>query len=168
MNIGASGAAASMGVAYGAGAITKAWQALLICAVGVFAGAVLGGGEVVKTISAGIMPQEYITVKIVIIILISATSSLFLANLLGIPLSTSEVTVGAVVGVGIAYKVLYVKSLLIIVSFWVLVPIIAFIVALFFGKLLYKLKNRGCLKKPTNTNSFVSVCGIFLKPSQQE
>ena len=106
MNIGASGAAASMGVAYGAGAIKKAWQALLICSVGVFSGAVLGGGEVVKTISSGIMPQEYITVKVVIIILISATSSLFLANLLGIPLSTSEVTVGAVVGVGIAYKVL--------------------------------------------------------------
>ncbi len=114
MNIGASGAAASMGVAYGAGAIKKAWHALLICAVGVLAGAILGGGEVVKTISSGIMPQQYITVKIVIIILISATSALFLANLLGIPLSTSEVTVGAVVGVGIAYRVLYVKSLLVI------------------------------------------------------
>ncbi|MET4561504.1 sulfate permease [Lysinibacillus parviboronicapiens] len=161
MNIGASGAAASMGVAYGAGAITKAWQALLICAVGVFAGAVLGGGEVVKTISAGIMPQEYITVKIVIIILISATSSLFLANLLGIPLSTSEVTVGAVVGVGIAYKVLYVKSLLIIVAFWVLVPIIAFIVALLFGKLLYKLKNRGYLKNRPILTVLLVFAGFF-------
>uniref|UniRef100_UPI00201C272E inorganic phosphate transporter n=1 Tax=Bacillus velezensis TaxID=492670 RepID=UPI00201C272E len=113
-NIGASGAAASMGVAYGAAAIKKAWQALLLCAIGVYSVAVLGGGEVVKTVSSGIMPQDYITVKVVIIILISATSSLFSANLLGIPLSTSEVTVGTVVGVGIAYKVLFVSSLLVI------------------------------------------------------
>lgn len=146
MNIGASGAAASMGVAYGAGAIKKARHALMICAVGVFAGAVLGGGEVVKTISSGIMPQEYITVKVVIIILISATSSLFFANILGIPLSTSEVTVGAVVGVGIAYQVLYVKSLLVIMSFWVIVPVVAFISALVFGKVLYKLQRKGRLK----------------------
>ena len=146
MNIGASGAAASMGVAYGAGAIKKARHALMICAVGVFAGAVLGGGEVVKTISSGIMPQEYITVKVVVIILISATSSLFFANILGIPLSTSEVTVGAVVGVGIAYQVLYVKSLLVIMSFWVIVPVVAFISAFVFGKVLYKLQRKGRLK----------------------
>lgn len=146
MNIGASGAAASMGVAYGAGAVKNARYALVICAVGIFAGAVLGGGEVVKTISSGIMPQEYITVKVVVIILISATSSLFFANILGIPLSTSEVTVGAVVGVGIAYQVLYVKSLLVIMSFWVIVPVVAFISSFVFGKLLYKIQSKGYLK----------------------
>lgn len=161
MNIGASGAAASMGVAYGAGAIKKAWQALLLCAIGVFSGAILGGGEVVKTISSGIMPQEYITVKIVIIILISATSSLFFANLLGIPLSTSEVTVGAVVGVGIAYKVLFVNSLLVIISFWIIVPLVAFIIALIFGKLLYKLQSRGQLKDRPILTILLVLAGFF-------
>ncbi|MEA0563542.1 MULTISPECIES: inorganic phosphate transporter [Lysinibacillus] len=161
MNIGASGAAASMGVAYGAGAIKKAWQALLLCAVGVFSGAILGGGEVVKTISSGIMPQEYITVKIVVIILISATSSLFFANLLGIPLSTSEVTVGAVVGVGIAYKVLFVNSLLVIISFWIIVPLVAFIIALIFGKLLYKLQSRGQLKDRPILTILLVLAGFF-------
>ncbi|MEH6947505.1 inorganic phosphate transporter [Bacillus sp. JJ634] len=146
MNIGASGAAASMGVAYGAGAVSKARYALLICALGVFAGAVLGGGEVVKTISSGIVPQDIINVKIVLIILVSATSSLFFANLLGIPLSTSEVTVGAVVGVGIAYQVLFVKSLLVIMMFWVLVPIVAFGAAWLFGKLLYIAQQKGYLQ----------------------
>lgn len=161
MNIGASGAAASMGVAYGAGAIKKAWQALLLCAIGVFSGAILGGGEVVKTISSGIMPQEYITVKIVVIILISATSSLFFANLLGIPLSTSEVTVGAVVGVGIAYKVLFVNSLLIIISFWIIVPLVAFLIALIFGKLLYKLQSRGQLKDRPILTILLVLAGFF-------
>ncbi|MFJ8260053.1 anion permease [Peribacillus asahii] len=146
MNIGASGAAASMGVAYGAGAVSKARYALLICALGVFAGAVLGGGEVVKTISSGIVPQDIIDVKIVVIILVSATSSLFFANLLGIPLSTSEVTVGAVVGVGIAYQVLFVKSLLVIMMFWVLVPIVAFGAAWLFGKLLCIVQQKGYLQ----------------------
>ncbi|USK60136.1 inorganic phosphate transporter [Peribacillus asahii] len=146
MNIGASGAAASMGVAYGAGAVSKARYALLICALGVFAGAVLGGGEVVKTISSGIVPQDIINVEIVVIILVSATSSLFFANLLGIPLSTSEVTVGAVVGVGIAYQVLFVKSLLVIMMFWVLVPIVAFGAAWLFGKLLYIVQQKGYLQ----------------------
>ena len=161
MNIGASGAAASMGVAYGAGAIKKAWQALLLCAIGVYSGAVLGGGEVVKTISSGIMPQDYITVKVVIIILISATSSLFFANLLGIPLSTSEVTVGAVVGVGIAYKVLFVSSLLVIISFWIIVPLVAFVIALVFGKLLYKLQNRGLLKDRPILTVLLVLAGFF-------
>ncbi|WP_141905637.1 inorganic phosphate transporter [Lysinibacillus sp. Y5S-8] len=161
MNIGASGAAASMGVAYGAGAIKKAWQALLLCAIGVYSGAVLGGGEVVKTISSGIMPQDYITAKVVIIILISATSSLFFANLLGIPLSTSEVTVGAVVGVGIAYKVLFVSSLLVIISFWIIVPLVAFAIALVFGKLLYKLQNRGLLKDRPILTVLLVLAGFF-------
>ncbi len=143
MNIGASGAAASMGVAYGAGAIKKVRTALWICAVGVLTGAVLGGGEVVKTISSGIIPQNILTIKIVIIILSSATISLLLANVIGIPLSTSEVTVGAVVGVGVAYQVLYVKSLLTIMSFWVIVPVFAFGVTWVFGKGLVQLNNRG-------------------------
>ena len=112
------------------------------------------------------MPKEYITVKIVIIILISATSSLFIANLLGIPLSTSEVTVGAVVGVGIAYKVLYIKSLLVIASFWVIVPIVAFVIAFVFGKWLYKLRVNGLLKDhPILT--FLLVFAGFLKHFQQ-
>jgi sulfate permease len=36
INIGASGAAAAMGVSYGSGAIKRPGAALLICAIGVF------------------------------------------------------------------------------------------------------------------------------------
>jgi sulfate permease len=134
MNIGASGAAASMGIAYGSGAVPKYWYALIICAAGVLLGAVIGGGEVIKTISSGIIPEHIITIEIVSIIIGSAALSLFIANVLGIPLSTSEVTVGAVVGVGIAYQVLYINSILIILLFWVLVPIVAFCITYAAGK----------------------------------
>ncbi|MFD2212920.1 MULTISPECIES: inorganic phosphate transporter [Bacillaceae] len=140
MNIGASGAAASMGVAYGSGAILRPRNALILCGIGVILGAVIGGGEVVKTISSGIIPSSLISIKMVVIILFSATFSLFLSNLLGIPLSTSEVTVGSVVGVGIAYQALYVNNLLYIIMFWIIVPIVAFAIAFLFIKILHSFK----------------------------
>lgn len=142
MNIGASGAAAAMGVAYGSGAVKSKSIALLIVAVGVLLGSILGGGEVVKTIGSGIIPTDILTVQIVIVILFSATMTLFTANLLGIPLSTSEVTVGSIVGVGVAFQALYVKSLLIIVSFWVIVPVVAFFIALIAGKIIQRIERR--------------------------
>jgi sulfate permease len=134
MNIGASGAAASMGVAYGSGAVRRRRVALLLCGVGVFLGAALGGGEVVKTVGEGIVPTSLLSVEVAVIILASACLSLFIANLIGIPLSTSEVTVGAVVGVGIAFQALYVSNLAVIVSFWILTPIAAFTLAFLAGK----------------------------------
>jgi sulfate permease len=139
MNIGASGAAASMGIAYGAGDLRKK-TALLICGIGILLGAWIGGERVVQTIGHEIVPNQIISVEIAIIILASATLSLFAANLMGIPLSTSEVTVGAVVGVGIAYQLLFVDHLITIVMFWILVPIIAYILSFFIGRIIKKSK----------------------------
>lgn len=129
INIGASGAAATMGVSYGSGAIKRKRIALFIVAVGVFLGAFLGGGEVVKTIGEGIIPEGILSIHIVVIILFASTVTLFGANLLGVPLSTSEVTVGSVVGVGVAYQALYVNNILVIVSFWLFIPISAFLIS---------------------------------------
>lgn len=142
MNIGASGAAATMGVAYGSGAIPVKRLALLLAAVGVFAGAYVGGGEVVKTIGGGIVPSDLLTVQLVVIILLSATLTLFVANLLAIPLSTSEVTVGAVVGVGVAYQNLNIASVTKIVSFWFLVPVVAFMMSWLGGFLIRWLESK--------------------------
>ena len=160
-NIGASGAAASMGVAYGSGAIKNARVALLLCAIGVLLGAVIGGGEVVKTISGGIIPESMITVKLVIIILIAATSTLFIANLMGIPLSTSEVTVGAIVGVGIAYQALFINKLLYIMAFWFIVPVVAFFMLFVGGKVLYFLQQKGRLKDRPLFTYLLILAGFF-------
>ncbi|NPC92998.1 inorganic phosphate transporter [Bacillus sp. WMMC1349] len=137
MNIGASGAAAAMGVAYGSGAIKKRNIALWISGIGVFLGAIIGGKEVVKTIGSGIIPSSILNVNLVIIILGASAVSLFIANMAGIPLSTSEVTVGSIVGVGIAFHAVFTDKLLIIVMFWLIVPIVAFALA-FFANLLIK------------------------------
>lgn len=128
-NIGGSGAAASMGIAYGSGAVKKG-LALLLCSLAVFLGAWFGGGEVVKTIGSGIVPTSTFTVPIALIVLTSAALALFLANIFGIPLSTSEVAVGAVVGAGIVYQSVYVENLLWIMLFWLLTPLTAFLIAI--------------------------------------
>ncbi|PPA71120.1 inorganic phosphate transporter [Jeotgalibacillus proteolyticus] len=136
LNIGASGAAATMGISYGSGVIKKRYVALSLCAVTVFFGAWLGGGEVVKTIGSGIVPNDTFTVTIALIVLASAAISLFLANIFGIPLSTSEVAVGAVVGAGIVYHSVFFGKLAWIVMFWLLTPVVAFFIAIAAAKLL--------------------------------
>lgn len=142
MNIGASGAAAAMGVAYGSGAIPVRTIALTICGCGILLGAILGGGEVVKTIGSGIVPEKIITIHLALIILISASITLFFANLSGIPLSTSEVAVGAVVGVGISFKKLFVGKVLFIVLLWLFIPFISFLLAFLVNKIIKVVNDR--------------------------
>ncbi|MFB5189892.1 inorganic phosphate transporter [Alicyclobacillus fastidiosus] len=139
-NIGASGTAASMGAAYGAGAIRRRWIALVLVAAAAFLGAVVGGGSVVKTISGGIVPSHDITVEITVLILASACLTLFISNLIGVPLSTSEVTVGAVVGVGLAIGHVYGAKLAFIVSVWLIMPFVAMGIAYLLGKLIRVLE----------------------------
>ncbi len=140
INIGASGAAASMGIAYGSGAIRHKKLALSLVAVGIFAGAYWGGGEVVKTLSSGIIPSQIMTVQLVIIILLTSTLTLFAANVMGIPLSTSEVTVGSVIGVGVAYQTVYIEKIAMIVFFWICIPLIAFLCAWSIGLFIKRLE----------------------------
>lgn len=124
-----------MGISYGAGVITKR-KALVLCAIAVFLGAWLGGEEVVKTLGSGIVPSSTFTVAIALIVLASAALSLFLANIFGIPLSTSEVAVGAVIGAGVVYQSVFVSKVMWIAMFWLITPFAAFLIAIFAALLL--------------------------------
>lgn len=128
VNVGASGTAAAMSEAYGSGALKKK-LALLLVAVFTLAGAVLVGGEVVETIGKGIVPEGFVTPELISVAVFCAVIPLLLANLLGIPLSTSEVTVGALIGVGLAVGGLQVGTVGLIVLSWLLLPVLAFGVA---------------------------------------
>lgn len=161
MNIGASGAAASMGIAYGSGAIKRRKLALFICAIGIFLGSAIGSGEVIKTISSSLIPTSLLSMEVIVIILSSACVTLFIANILGIPLSTSEVTVGAIIGVGIAYNNVFFENLFYIVIWWVVIPFIAFVFSFITGKWIEKYKKRLSLFLNKNTQIFmVFVIGI--------
>jgi sulfate permease len=124
-----------MGIAYGSGVVKKQ-LALCLCGMSVFLGAWLGGGEVVKTIGSGIVPSSTFTIAIALIVLVAAALSLLLANVFGIPLSTSEVTVGSVVGAGIAYQSVFVGKLVVIALFWLLTPFVAFVIAILAATML--------------------------------
>lgn len=156
-----------MGAAYGSGAVSSKRIAMLMVAVAALLGAVIGGGEVVKTISGGIIPSNLMVVESVVIVLASSTLTLFGANLLGIPLSTSEVTVGSIVGVGLAYQSVYVGHLLVILSFWLVVPAAAFACAYFFGKLIRRMEHRWPhLQKPGSRGErwlrwLLVACGVY-------
>ncbi|MDP2912347.1 MAG: inorganic phosphate transporter, partial [Candidatus Omnitrophota bacterium] len=100
LNMGASGIAPSFASTYGSGLIKKR-NALLLFGVFVILGAIILGRNVAVTLGKGLLPKEVISFDVVLVILVAATLSLFLANILKIPQSTSQVTVGAIVGAGL-------------------------------------------------------------------
>jgi sulfate permease len=129
VNIGASGTAASMAPAYGSGAVPRRSTALALAGIAVAAGALFGGAPVSRTIGGGLVPSRFFTAETVIIVLAAASTTLFAANLLGVPLSTSEVAVGSIVGLGLAEHALRLGHVLLIVGVWLAMPAAAFVIA---------------------------------------
>lgn len=136
INIGGNNAAASMGAAYGAGARTKR-QAVILIAVFSLLGAVYSGGEVIRTLGHGIVPGEAITLTAAVIAVSAAGISMFAANMVKIPISTSQAAVGAVAGVGIYVGILNTGILFRIATWWVVTPVTAFVLAYITGKYLH-------------------------------
>lgn len=106
LNIGANDVANNMGPAVGANALTMG-GAIAIAAVFETAGALLAGGDVVSTISGGIVSPESLADQTTFIwammsALISAALWINLATWMGAPVSTTHSVVGGVMGAGIA------------------------------------------------------------------
>ncbi|KUJ73321.1 inorganic phosphate transporter [Ruegeria marisrubri] len=106
INIGANDVANNMGPAVGANALTMG-GAIAIAAVAESAGALLAGGDVVSTISKGIIdPTSVANAEVFIWAMMAAliSSALWvnLATWVGAPVSTTHSVVGGVMGAGIA------------------------------------------------------------------
>ena len=136
MNMGGSGIAPTFSAVYGARLIKKKTAAFLFAIFVILGAAILGRG-VVKTISQGILPSGFINIDVALIILLAATSSLFFANLLGIPESTSMVTVGAVTGAAIYFQHINFKTFLWLIPMWISFPVISFILTFFLYRFIY-------------------------------
>lgn len=104
--MGGSNFAASFAAAYGSKVISR-MRAQFLFGLFVFLGAIVAGRPVVRTLGTKIVSPEIVDFSTVLIILISATVSLFIANLLHVPQSTSLVTVGSILGVGLYFKNVY-------------------------------------------------------------
>ena len=150
VNIGASGTAASMAPAYGSGAISRRWVALALAGAAVAAGALVCGAPVARTIGSGLVPSRLFNAETVIIVLLAASATLFAANLLGVPLSTSEVTVGSIVGLGLADHALKFGHVILVVAMWLIIPALAYLLARIMSRLHPWLRRKRSSRPPFN------------------
>lgn len=144
INMGGSGTAPSFSAAYGANIIRKALIPGLF-GVMVFIGAIVGGKETAKTVGKGLLDPEMMNFVIVSIILLSVAISLLIANMFGIPQSTSQATVMAVIAPAVYFHSLNTDKLFFeILPTWFIMPIISFVLAFLIGKYIYKpIRKRG-------------------------
>lgn len=156
-SIGANDAANSFGTWIGT-RIGKIKTGMILCGSFALAGALLEGYKVSKTIGSGIIPQEYITIEIAIIGLVSSILWVMAASLLGLPISTTHSIVGAVAGLGFAILApVKLDALRNIVICWVTTPTGSFIIAF----LIFSLLN--FILKITNfEEQFIKIGRIFL------
>lgn len=136
LNIGANDVANNMAPAVGSKALTLT-SALIIAAVCETAGALLAGGDVVDTISRGIIaPSPDLEAKGLILIMISALMAaalwINLATIVHAPVSTTHAIVGAVLGSGVtAFGVAAVSWGVMggIVASWIVSPVLGGVIA---------------------------------------
>lgn len=137
INMGGSGTAPSFSAAYGANLIPRSLIPGLF-GIMVFAGAIVAGKGVALTIGKGILPAESMTITLTSIILLSVALSLLLANLLGIPQSTSQSTIFSLAGVAMYFDVLQTDKLFLeIIPAWFILPVISFLLTYAVGKYIY-------------------------------
>jgi sulfate permease len=136
LNMGASSFAASFSTAYGCGAVSKR-KAQILYMIFIVLGAVLMGQEVSKTLGKGIVPSELLNHTAVLIILFTATLSLFVANLMHIPQSTSLSTVSAISGVGLYFQEIQIGKIQYLAICWILSTLISFVLIYLFTSYVY-------------------------------
>lgn len=136
VNMGGSGIAPSFASVYGAGLISRE-KAAAFFAIFVVLGALALGSRVAKTFSSGLLPREFFTPQVALIILGSAAISLFAANVLKVPQSTSWVTVFATFGAALHFNRLNAATTLSMVGMWFVLPLIGFALAFLFFRNIY-------------------------------
>lgn len=137
INMGASGTAPSFSAAYGANVIKRSLIPGLF-GIMVLAGALIAGKEVSLTLGKGLLSQTYFTPINTSIILFATGMSLLVANLLGVPQSTSQSTVLAIAGAATALDGLNTEKLFYeVLPTWVILPLISFIIMLCLSRFVF-------------------------------
>ena len=117
-------------------------QIMILATIFAITGALLLGEAVSKTVGKGILVN--LDDAIVITILISTAIWLILSSALRLPISTTHATIGAVIGLGIALNAsLNWMKIIELSIWWVLSPIIGYVVSFIVFKLMraYKIKH---------------------------
>lgn len=144
INMGGSGTGPAFSVAYGANVLKKTSIPALFGLM-VFLGAIVAGKATAATVGKGLINPDLMNSVQVSIILFSVSISLLVANLFGVPQSTSQSTVLAVIAPGIYFREFNSHRLFTeVIPTWFILPLIAFFISLLIGKYIYTpLRRRG-------------------------
>lgn len=136
LNLGGGNFAASFVAARGVRGISPLKSSILFLIFAVL-GAVILGGPVTRTLGREIVSSRWIDPDVCLVILVAATVSLFAANRLQLPQSTSLVTVGSIVGVGLYLGKVNFRVFAYLVPFWILLPVAGFFLTRTLGRMIY-------------------------------
>jgi len=140
-NIGGSSTGVAFGPAVGSRLVRKATAAALFVGFG-FLGAWTVGRNVIATMSSSIVPATQFTPIASVAVLFFTGASLLISNLYGVPASTSMTAVGAIVGLGLASDTLNRALMFVIVSAWIVAPLLCFVIGLVVGRYVYPYLDR--------------------------
>jgi len=139
INMGGSGTAPAFSAAYGADVIKRTMIPGLF-GIMVLAGALIAGKEVSLTLGTGLLEQSFFTPINTSVILLSIGLSLLIANLIGVPQSTSQASVLSIAGAATALDGLNTRKLFYeIIPTWVILPIISFLIILVVHKWIFPI-----------------------------
>ncbi|MFH0757476.1 MAG: anion permease [Bacteroidota bacterium] len=159
INMGGSGTAPSFALAFGSGVIKRNLIPGLF-GVMVFLGAIIAGKATALTIGSELINPDRLNYQVTTIILLSISLSLFLANLLGIPQSTSQATVLSVSAASFYFHEFNSKKLFLeIVPTWFILPLLAYLICYFTGKYIYNpLRKKGVfLSAAVNNHPMIKI-----------
>lgn len=154
ITMGGSGTAPAFSASYGANVIRKS---LIpgIFGIAVFLGAFIAGKNTATTMGNGILPVNYMTFTVVSVALLSVVITLLIANIAGIPQSTSQVAVLAIAAPSLYFNQLDSEKLFYeIIPAWFILPIISYFLSYLCGKYIYKpMRRRGLtMQRAQNEN----------------
>ncbi len=136
-SLGANDAANAFGSAVSSRMI-KFWTAAILAAIFVLLGAILEGQAGIETLQG----LTRLSLKQAIISSAAAAVTVTLMTLLGLPVSTSQAAVGAILGIGFLNRQLDVSGLGKVVACWLGTPIGALIAAIIIYKIISTIYNQ--------------------------
>ncbi len=146
INMGASGVAPAFSAAHGANVLHKSVIPGLFGLM-VFIGALLAGKATATTLGNDMLPAEKMSFVLVSIILFSVAISLLLANLFGIPQSTSQSTVMAITAPAVYFNVVNEHKLFVeVIPAWFITPLLSFGICYLAARFIYNpIRKKGYL-----------------------
>jgi PiT family inorganic phosphate transporter len=135
-NIGGSSTGVAWGPSVGARIVSKTAAAALMTFF-VFLGGWTVGRNVIDTLGGELVPQTVFSVEASIAVLGFIGLGMLLANLYGVPVSTSMTAVGAIAGLGLATGQLNYAVLGSIMVWWIVAPVLGFWFGAVIGRYLY-------------------------------